>query len=48
MLNKNIPGGSCIREETIHVSVRFAYYFMKSVTSVTTEQGSAVLRQFVI
>ena len=45
---KDIPGRNCSREETIHVSVLFAYYFMKSVRSVTTKQGSAVSRQFFI
>ena len=39
MFNKDIPRSSRIREKTIHVSVRFTYYFTKSVTDVSTEQG---------
>ena len=34
MFDKNIPGNSCVREETIPVSNGFTQYFAKSVPNM--------------
>ena len=43
----NVPGGNCVRKETIHVSLTATSYFMKCIIIVMIVQKSAVSREFV-
>ena len=42
-----IPRIYSVREKAIHISVRFASYSIKSISSVSTVQGSPVTRKFI-
>ena len=45
--HKKIPRSNDIREETIHVSIWFTFYHMKSIALINIKQLSAIKRKFV-